>query len=125
MNSIPKLFFATGALFALLGMIWGIQMSATDDHTLSPAHGHLNLIGFVVMSIFGIYYALTPQAAQSKLAWIQYGLVTLTVLMMAPGIVLAITANEATLAKVSSVMAVVAMAIYGYTILKFGVGERK
>ena len=48
MRSIPTWFFATGAVFALAGMVWGIQMSASHDHTLSPAHGHLNLIGFVM-----------------------------------------------------------------------------
>ena len=66
MKSIPTWFFATAAIFALCGMVWGIQMSATHDHTLSPAHGHLNLIGFVSMSVFGTYYALTPSAAASR-----------------------------------------------------------
>ncbi len=55
MRGTASLFFATGAVCALAGMAWGIQMSATHDHTLSPAHGHLNLIGFVAMSIFGAY----------------------------------------------------------------------
>ena len=68
MKSIPTAFFATGAVFALIGMAWGIQMSATHDHTLSPAHGHLNLIGFVAMSVFGAFYALSPGAAGSGLA---------------------------------------------------------
>ena len=53
MKSIASMFFAIGAVFALVGMIWGIQMSASQDHTLSPAHGHLNLLGFAAMSLFG------------------------------------------------------------------------
>lgn len=42
MTRLPTVFFATGAIFALLGMLWGIQMSASHDHTLSSAHGHFN-----------------------------------------------------------------------------------
>ena len=65
-------------------------MSTTHDHTLSPAHGHLHLIGFVAMAIFGTYFALTPKAAASPLAKIQYLLTTATVLVLTPGIVMTI-----------------------------------
>ncbi len=61
MPRLASTFFLTAAIFALIGMVWGIQMSATHDHTLSPAHGHLNLIGFVLMSLFGAFYALFPR----------------------------------------------------------------
>ena len=88
MKAIPRLYFATAALFALIGMAWGIHMSATTDHTLAPAHGHLNLIGFVMMAVFGAYYALAPKAAASRLALIHYGLSVLTVIVLVPGIVL-------------------------------------
>ena len=74
MKPIAKRFFVGAGIFALVGMVWGIQMSASHDHTLSPAHGHLNLIGFVAMSIFGTYYALTPQAAAGRLADIHFGI---------------------------------------------------
>ncbi len=123
MKSIPTWFFATGVLFALAGMIWGIQMSASHDHTLSPAHGHLNLIGFVAMSVFGTYYALTPSAAQSRLAPIHYAITTATVIILVPGIALAITNQGETLAQLGSVLALGSMAWFGYVVLRFGVGH--
>lgn len=123
-KSIATWFFATGAFFALCGMLWGIQMSATADHTLSPAHGHLNLIGFVVMSVFGAYYALTPQAAEARLATVHYGLMVVTVVVLVPGIVMAITGQGDGLAKAGSVLAVLSMALFGYTVLRQGVGPR-
>lgn len=122
MKSIATWFFATGALFALCGMIWGIQMSATHDHTLSPAHGHLNLIGFVAMSVFGTYYALTPRAASRRIAAVHYALVVATVLVLTPGIVLAITGQGETLAKLGSVLGVLSMALFGFVVLRNGVG---
>ena len=122
MKSIATWFFATGAIFALCGMIWGIQMSATHDHTLSPAHGHLNLIGFVAMSVFGTYYALTPRAASGRIAAFPYALVTAPVLVLTAGIVLAITGQGETLAKLGSVLAVLSMALFAFVVLRHGVG---
>ncbi|NNK16527.1 MAG: hypothetical protein HKP51_06450 [Sulfitobacter sp.] len=124
MKSIPTLFFATAAFFALCGMIWGIQMSASHDHTLSPAHGHLNLIGFVAMSVFGTYYALTPRAADSRLAMAHYVVVTATVLILTPGIVMAITGQGEVLAQVGSILAVLSMLVFGYMVLRHGAGVK-
>jgi hypothetical protein len=122
MTSTAKRFFATGAVFALVGMIWGIQMSATHDHSLSPAHGHLNLIGFVAMSVFGTYYALTPRAAAARLATVHYVLTVATVLVLTPGIALAITGNGEVLAQIGSVLAVLSMALFAFVVLRNGVG---
>ncbi|WP_323768871.1 hypothetical protein [Antarctobacter sp.] len=122
MKSLPTLFFATAAFFALCGMIWGIQMSATHDHSLSPAHGHLNLIGFVMMSVFGTYYTLTARAARTRLAAIHYVLVTLTVIVLVPGIVLAMTGTTEVLAQIGSVLAVVSMALFAFMVVRHGVG---
>lgn len=114
----PTLFFFCAAIFALIGMVWGIQMSATHDHSLSPAHGHLNLLGFVAMAIFGTYYALAPSAAASRLAWVHFGLSVLSVLVLVPGIVLAISGKGEMLAKLGSVLAVLAMVIFAINILR-------
>jgi hypothetical protein len=117
------MFFVTAALCALCGMLWGIQMSATHDHTLSPAHGHLNLIGFVMMSVFGTYYALTPVAGGSRIAKMHFALSAATVLVLTPGIALAISGKTEVLAQIGSVLAVLSMAFFGFAILKFGVGH--
>jgi len=66
MKNIAKTCFVTAVIFALVGMTWGIQMSVTHDHTLSPAHGHLNLLGFVAMAVYGPYYAVSPEVGQSR-----------------------------------------------------------
>ena len=122
MKSLPTLFFATAAVFALVGMAWGIQMSASHDHTLSPAHGHLNLIGFVSMAVFGTYYALSPHAAQSTMAKAHYALTVLSVLVLVPGIAFAINGDGEVLAKVGSVLAVLSMGVFAFMVLRHGVG---
>lgn len=122
MKSISTWFFGSAAFFALCGMIWGIQMSASHDHTLSPAHGHLNLIGFVGMSVFGTYYALTPQAAEARLASVHYVFVMMSVLVLTPGIAPAIMERTAALAQIGSLLAVLSMALFGFMVLRPGVG---
>jgi hypothetical protein len=122
MRTIATRFFATGAIFALCGMVWGIVMSATHDHTLSPAHGHLNLIGFVVMAVSGTFYALSPGAAASRLAAIHYWLSLAAVLAIVPGIVMAISGSGEALAKIGSVLTFAAMALFAFQVVRHGVG---
>ncbi len=123
MRNLPTLFFATAAVFALCGMIWGTQMSARHDHTLSPAHGHLNLIGFVAMSVFGTYYTLTPSAQETRLAVLHYVFITATVLVLIPGIVLAITDRGETITQIGSILAVIFMAPFVFVVLRHRVGN--
>lgn len=125
MKPTPTWFFVMAATFALCGMVWGIQMSASHDHSLSPAHGHLNLIGFVAMSVFGTFYALTPRAAESRLAVVHFVLTTATVIVLTPGIVLAITQRGEMLAQIGSILAVLSMAIFAFVVLRHGVGSQK
>ena len=95
----------------------GNVMSATQDHTLSPAHGHLNLIGFVVMIVFGTFYALTPSAAATRLASIHYFLALAAVVM-------AISGSGEVLAKIGSVLTLAAMALFAFLVMRHGVGSR-
>jgi len=121
--NIPTRFFAAGAVFALIGMVWGIQMSASHDHGLAPAHGHLNLIGFVAMSVFGTYYALSPSAAASRLAGIHFLTSIAAVIVLIPGIVLAISDQSETLAQAGSVLAILSMAMFLLAVFRNGIGN--
>jgi len=43
-------------------------MGITDNHSAYPAHAHLNLLGFVALFLFGIFYRLNPKTEASRLA---------------------------------------------------------
>jgi hypothetical protein len=47
-------------------------MAASHDHSMFPAHAHINLLGWVTMSIFAVFYRLWPAAAASKLAKVHF-----------------------------------------------------
>jgi hypothetical protein len=55
-------------LLLLAGMTWGLQMAISQDHSAFPAHAHLNLLGFVALFLFGIFYRLTPSVEANRLA---------------------------------------------------------
>ncbi|MBI1407769.1 MAG: hypothetical protein GC145_16775 [Caulobacter sp.] len=83
---MPRLsvtFFTTAVLMGLAGMVWGSIMGASGDHAMMPAHAHLNLLGWVSLSIMGGFYALPGVRFSPLMAWINYGLSTFGVLAMA------------------------------------------
>ena len=69
-----SLSFRLAVLFVIAGMAMGIGMAMTQNHALMPAHAHLNLLGWVSLFLFGIYYERRPALDTSRLAMIQVGL---------------------------------------------------
>jgi hypothetical protein len=63
--------FRAAVLMVVAGMIWGIMMGIGGDHSTFPAHAHLNLLGWVSLFLFGIYYHLHPAIDRDRLAFAQ------------------------------------------------------
>jgi hypothetical protein len=68
---IGSFMMCVSAVILLAGMLAGIVMGIEQDFTLAPAHAHLNLIGGVLLFLFGLYYKVTPAAENTKLAQVQ------------------------------------------------------
>lgn len=79
MKHLDRLFILTGLIFLLVGMALGLKMSASMDFTLHGLHAHLNLLGFVLMTLFGLVYRAWPKMKESKLATVHYFLHTICV----------------------------------------------
>jgi hypothetical protein len=69
MPRVSKAFFLIAALCGLAGMFWGMHMGKSGDHSMAPAHAHLNLLGFVALSIMGGFYALPGTLKGGWLPW--------------------------------------------------------
>ena len=96
MPRVSAAFFAFGALCLFVGMTLGMQMGGSGDFTLMPAHAHLNLLGWVTMSIYGAFYALTRETLSEKLAWTNFGLSAAGVIVMIPFLAMMLSSgNEA------------------------------
>lgn len=93
MPRVSQWFFAVAVLCAIFGMVWGLHMAATNDHSQFPAHAHLNLIGWVGSAIYGTFFALSPGRFQ-KNAWIVFILNTAGVAIMAPSLGLLLASGD-------------------------------
>jgi cbb3-type cytochrome oxidase subunit 1 len=63
---------ALHALYLVVGVAMGLYMAASHDHTLRPAHAHLNLLGWVSLALFGLFYRAVPAAAENRLAKLHF-----------------------------------------------------
>lgn len=118
MNSLARICWIMAPIYVLIGMLLGIHMSSSGDYTWAPAHAHLNLIGWVSIALFGTFYALQPHAAKWMISKLQVALANLTVILMFPGIILAIEGKTEVLAIVSSLLAVLMMAMFLFIVFK-------
>ena len=60
--------FCSAACLLIVGMLIGIIMAASGNHSVYPAHAHLNLLGWVSLFLIGIYYRLHPALDTSRVA---------------------------------------------------------
>ena len=59
--NISRGFLVIGSLYLLVGIVFGMYMGGTGDHSLAPLHAHINLLGFALMMIFGLVYRQFPE----------------------------------------------------------------
>lgn len=115
-----SLSFKLAVLFVVAGMAMGIGMAMTQNHAIMPAHAHLNLLGWVSLFLFGIYYERRPALNASRMAMVQVllwsvGTVVLTAAVSA--IHLGYTAAEP-VAGISSFLVLGAMLMFGYFVFR-------
>jgi len=86
MPRVSKAFFTVAVLCGLAGMAWGMHMGKSGDHSMMPAHAHLNLLGWVGLAIMGGFYALPGTLKGGWLPWTNlvlsaYGAISMAVLL--------------------------------------------
>lgn len=111
---IGSLMMRVSVVILLIGMLAGIVMGVKQDFTLAPAHAHLNLVGGVLLFLFGLYYRLIPSAGTSGLAKLQGWLHIVGAIVFPVGVGVVVTRGEALVALpiVGSLILVVAVALF-------------
>jgi hypothetical protein len=83
---ISSLLLRVSVALLLVGLCFGIAMGMTQDFALAPAHAHLNLVGFVIPFLAGLYYRVVPQSAHGMLATVQAALAIIGGVMFPVGV---------------------------------------
>jgi hypothetical protein len=111
---IGPLMMCVSVVILLVGMVAGIVMGIREDFTLAPAHAHLNLVGGVLLFLFGLYYRLVPAAGASTLAKAQGWLHIIGSVLFPVGVAIVVLKGTSFIAApiVGSLIVVVAMALF-------------
>lgn len=121
MPRVSKAFFLCAVVYGICGMGLGMYMGASENHTLMPVHAHVNLLGWVSLAIMGGFYALVGDRAPIKLAWVNFTLSNLGVLLIGPFLgVLLTTGNKAVLPPMilGEVTTVIGMLTFAVAVVK-------
>jgi len=118
MPRISQLYFRTAVIFLIIGILMGLNMAISQDHSVIGAHAHCNLLGWVTMAIFGGYHALNPQKAEKRLAMIQYYVYTAGIALMVPALYLMLRGNTAMepIVALASVITFVGVLLFAFII---------
>ncbi|MDZ5697934.1 MULTISPECIES: hypothetical protein [Phyllobacteriaceae] len=118
MPTVAQHFFKTAIVFLIFGIGMGLYMSISGNHNIIGAHAHTNLLGWVTMALFGVYYALNPAKAAGRLARIQYGVYTTGVVVLTPSLLFMLLGNPALepLVAISSLVTFAGVLLFGLVV---------
>jgi hypothetical protein len=117
---IGSLMMCLSVVILLIGMVGGMAMGIQQNFTLAPAHAHLNLIGGVLLFLFGLYYRVVPAAGRTMLARIQGWLHILGSILFPAGIALVLVGGPAYMAApiVGSLVVALATALFAVVVFR-------
>jgi len=112
--------FRTAVLLGLVGMAWGITMGISHDHSTMPAHAHLNLLGWVSLFLFGVYYRLHPATNVGRLALAQIATWALGTVVMTVGVAAIHAGHEGAdpIAAIGSLIVVGSMLLFATLVFR-------
>jgi hypothetical protein len=115
-----SLSFQAAVLFVLVGMVWGIQMAVSGDHSAFPAHAHINLLGWVSLFLFGIFYHLHPSLDASRTARVQVWIWIAGTAVLGVGVGLVHTGhpNAEPIAAIGSFTVLFAMLVFAWLVFR-------
>src|SRR3979409_1687890 len=117
--------FRAAVLMVIAGLIWGIVMGISQDHSTMPAHAHLNLLGWVSLFLFGIYYHLHPAVDLNRLALVQVWICVGGRMCLTSGVGLVHSGHVVgePIAAVSSLVVLADTLLFGWLVFRSGPAE--
>ena len=117
---IGSLMMRVSVVILLIGMLGGIEMGIRQDFALAPAHAHFNLVGGVLLFLFGLYYRLVPEAGASGLAKLQGWLHIAGAIVFPVGVGIVVTRGESLvlIPILGSLIVVAAVALFALIVFR-------
>lgn len=120
MQGAARNFFTLAVIYAVIGMLLGLSMAMSQDHTQIPTHAHIMVLGWVTSSVFAFFYHLVPAARNSRLAIVHFWLSAISSIGMMIGLFVLYGGNPSIepLLGVSSIAFIVATVLFAFIALR-------
>ena len=105
-------FITIAILYAITGMTFGIGMGMKGDFTYADVHAHINLVGWVTLTLFGLIYRSYPQMAESRLTAVHFWVANAGALAMTTGIFFVIKMQFMPLVILGALLTLTSMIIF-------------
>ena len=79
-------FLRLAVVFILIGVGLGYYMGATQNFIAAPVHAHINLLGWVSMFLYGLFYRANPEAAVGMLPKVHFWVALVGFLIFMPSL---------------------------------------
>ena len=86
MKNLTHNFLIAAILYGLWGTLMGAWMVFAGESYLSQVHAHINLVGWVTLALFGVFYHVYPKVSELKLAAVHFCTANLSVLTLNIGL---------------------------------------
>ncbi len=115
-----SLSFVMAVAVALVGMAWGLHMAISQDHSTLSAHAHLNLLGWVSLFLFGVFYRLHPALDGARIARLQVLIWLAGTAILTVGVAMIHSGRPSgePYAGVGSIMVFADMLLFGWLVLR-------
>ena len=126
--NLDRRFLVWGLGFAVAGMVLGIVMAASHNHSELVAHAHILLVGFVVSFIYALIHRLWLRQPGRKIANFQFALHQAAAVVLAVGLFL-IYGGYVAVEKLDPVLAAASLGVLTgmllmvYMVIRFGARE--
>ena len=121
--NVSRNFMLLGSAFLIIGIVIGMYMGGSGDHSLALSHAHINLLGFVLSVVFALTYKAYPAMAEGRLASIHFWLhlvgavmVNLLLFLMLSKVIT--EAAMVPLAPISEFLVLLGVLTFGWNVLK-------
>ena len=113
MHGVARNFFTLAIVYAISGMILGLSMAISHDHSQMPTHAHIMVLGWVMSSVFAFFYHLVPAARSSRLAQVHFWLTAVSGIVLVVGLFMLLGGNPG----VEPMVATASMVFFAATLL--------
>jgi len=82
MTGAARNFLGLAIIYAVCGMLLGLVMGLSQDHSQMPTHAHTMVAGWLMSGFVAFFYHLFPEINRSRLAMVHFWLTAASGIVM-------------------------------------------